>query len=99
LKNLQVCVIFIFVTAVEALIEVQGCAKYGRYRFLPHAMTQAKARGFSLRDVVDGLVHAKSCQAEGVDRWRAGCCDLDGDPFDVIVEFEGEMVIITVFAR
>jgi hypothetical protein len=87
------------VTPAEALAEVQGCAKYGRYRFLPHVRVQARGRGFSLRDVVEGLARAKACRRETGERWRAECRDRAGDPFDVIVEFEHDLVIVTVFAR
>ena len=49
------------VTPDEALAEVRGCAKYGRYTITAHAFDRMDERGVTERELVTALCNAHDC--------------------------------------
>ncbi len=84
-------------TPAEALAEVQGCAKYGRYRITAHAFDRMDERGITEKELVRALCNAHGCRQEPGDKWRALGLDRCGDALEVIIAIEDEMIVITVF--
>ena len=81
----------------QALEDVRGYARAGRYRILRHAweeMAEANARE---RDVHHALANARSCRLQENGRWRVEGEYLDGEELALVVEIEDGLVVVTVF--
>jgi hypothetical protein len=85
------------VTPAEALALLKGLAGAGRYRVIGHARKRMGERGVTFRDLRHSLVNAASCTAQENDRWRVATADLDGDALTVVVVFEDDVVVITLY--
>lgn len=54
-------------------------------------------RGVTFRDLRHSLVNATSCSLQDNDRWRVATEDLDGADLTLVVVFEGDVVVITLY--
>lgn len=86
-------------TAAQALREVRRLAELGRVRMEdPHVRLRMAQRNVRAKDVMSALKNAVSCKAGNeAGRWKVTGPDLDNDDLSVVVVFEGDVIVITVF--
>ena len=87
------------VTPSQALDAVHEAGKTGRFDVSTHAKEEAAECSATRYDIQEALRTATTAiHQAGRDRWRIeGGKDLDGDDLTVVVVFEGDVVVITVF--
>lgn len=85
--------------AAAALALAKECAAAGMVRFVGHALQRMNERGATARDVIHALETATRARpSDKPGRWRLqGGEDLDGEDLTVVVAFDGEVVVITLF--
>lgn len=84
-------------TAEETLEEIQEHARWGRVSLTAHARKRMRERSVALDDVYEAIATVQFCVGQDDGTWRLEGFDMDGDELTVIVELEGEDLIITVF--
>ena len=82
----------------RALAAARGLASAGRIVLSSHAELRMRERGATFADVRHALVSATTCYAQPDERWRMeGGCDVDGDALTLIVTFEADVIVGTLF--
>lgn len=86
-------------TPRDALAAIIEAGKTGRFSMTIHARAEAVEANATRYDVQNALVTARrALHQPDKDRWRVeGGIDLDGDELVLVVVFEGDLVVITVF--
>jgi hypothetical protein len=87
------------VTSDEALATIARMVRRGDVIFTRHAQERMDERGASADDVCEALVTAKRAEHEVQrDRWTVrGGEDTDGDPLNVVVAIEADVIVVTLF--
>jgi len=82
-----------------ALELAKECAAAGLVRFTLHARERMDERGALPRDVVNAICTAKRAgQGNQEGRWvLRGGVDEEGEDLAVVVAFEGDVLVITLF--
>lgn len=84
----------------EALREAKGYAGANRIRIGAHARLRMRERGAQVGDLRRALMTAASAKAspDGPGRWIIqGGVDLDDEELTLVVVFEDECVVVTLF--
>ncbi len=86
-------------TPGEALAEVRRCAVAGRVRMdEPHVRLRMAQRNVRADDVFSALCNAVHCgRGNKPGRWKVTGPDLDDDDLTVVVVFDGDVVVVTLF--
>ena len=83
--------------AAKALEDIYGLAKAGRVDILPHAWKRMRERGADVNDVLLVLTAKDCAEDKEPDKWLVTGHDLDGDKLSLVVEIEGDVVVVTLF--
>ena len=83
----------------EALAAVVEAGKTGHFYMTPHARDEAYQASATRYDVQKALATAEQATHQPSNgRWKIrGGVDLDGDELTLVVVFEGDVVVITVW--
>jgi hypothetical protein len=81
----------------HALEEIRGYASANRVRFTSHAWLRMDERNVTERDVLYALRTATICMLQANEKWKVLSKDQDDDDLTVIVAFEDEMIVVTLF--
>jgi len=84
-------------TVEEALDEIQEHARWGRVSLTTHARQRMRQRSVTIDDVYEAIATARHCVEQDNGTWLLEGFDMDEDDLTVVVELEGEDLIITVF--
>ena len=82
-----------------ALHEAQRLARGGRVTYTRHAFDRMEERGATPGDVIEAVLSATRARYQ-TDRenWKlTGGTDAVGDPLAVVVDFIGNLLVITIF--
>lgn len=83
---------------VQALHEARRCGVSRRMRLSKHArMESLPDRNLTMQDVFSALANARDCISDGPDKWRVFGPSLDEDELQVIVKFDPDAFVITVY--
>jgi pentatricopeptide repeat protein len=81
----------------KVLKEIQGYARAGRVRFIPHAYDQMRERCVRVDDALHALASSTACVLQENGRWRVEGPDLEGDTLTLIVVVESGVLVVTVY--
>jgi len=81
----------------QALEDVLGYTKAGRWMMSIHAKGQARKRGAKWEDVYCALASAMTCKDQGDGTWMVPSRDAVGDDLTVIVAFQDGVLVVTLF--
>jgi hypothetical protein len=85
-------------TAVEALQAAALAGRLNQFEVSSHALLRMRQRNVTLRDIRLTLQSATTAIHEVDTKWRLeGGRDDDGDALDLIVVFNGRVLVVTVF--
>lgn len=84
-------------TAAEALADIRGYARAGRYWFTRHARQRMEERGIRETAAVRALCYAMECWPDDDDKWRTTGRDRDGEAIELVVAIEDELIVITLY--
>ncbi len=84
-------------TGEEALEEIQEHARWERVSVTTHARKRMRERSVRKDDIYEAIATAKSCDEQEDGTWRLEGLDMDEDELTLVIELEGEDLIITVF--
>jgi hypothetical protein len=86
------------VTEREAVAQVRGFAAANRYRLTDHAIEEMDAAGATFEDVHSALCRARSARYQADrDSWRVAGPDRLGEVLALVVKFEDDMIVITIW--
>jgi len=85
------------VTPAEALQTIRDAGLRNLFFISAHARDQMARRGAQIADIRHGLESAQSCSLQPNGRWRVSTADLDGDQLVLIVVFDPDTFVVTVF--
>lgn len=85
-------------TKGEALRRAAEIGRGNLFVILDHAAERMSQRTVRRKDIANALSTATEADEETETRWKfSGGVDLDGDPLGVVVAFEWNTCIVTVF--
>ncbi len=87
------------VNATQALDAAKRLARGGQVWFRQHAYDRMAERNAVVADVIAAiLTSTRAAYQSDRDNWKlTGGADLDGDDMVVIVDFVGDLVIVTIY--
>lgn len=85
-------------TPDQALLVIQDWARFPHaIHFTPHAVQRMRQRYVKKSDVLHALRNADSCEPAVQGRWKVTGPDEDADDLTVIVFFDFDLLVITVY--
>ncbi len=84
-------------TPDEALLAIRDAGLRGIFHIADHALDSMARRGAQYGDVRHGLANAPSCSLQSNGRWKVPSVDLDGDDLILIVAFDPDVLVVTIF--
>jgi hypothetical protein len=85
-------------TPTEALQAAALAGRLNQFEISSHALQRMRQRNVTLRDIRLALGSATTAIHEAGTRWRLeGGRDDDGDALDLVVVFNGRVLVVTVF--
>lgn len=85
-------------TATEALQRAALAGRLGQFEVTSHALQRMRQRNATRRDIRLALESSTVAIHEVDAKWRLeGGRDDDGDALDLVVVFDGRVLIVTVF--
>lgn len=84
-------------TDAEALEAINNAGLRGLFEIHPHAVASMAQRGAAFQDVRHALATARTCRLQSNGRWFVPSRDLDGDDLDLVIVFDPDVLVITVY--
>lgn len=81
----------------QALADIIGFARSGRWVLSVHAKRRASERGISMADVRCALTTATTCRDQRDGTWKVPSKDTCGDELTAIVALEDGVLVVTLF--